>query len=170
MRIIIIPYWKVGNRGERFFSVCCELEKGTGRRGLSHKASCLCKKLKPRAGKGLFSREAGGFLAWERAWRGRSAWEPSGVAGLDRIGFQCQRPSRRDHDAFDSHIQSEQRRCELPQSLTVAGRVKTWQFCCLSFILTLSLSGRCAQSKRIQLPFELPRNRDTRIDQREPVA
>jgi len=47
MRIIIIPYAKVGNRGERFFSVCGGQEKGTGRRGLSHKAQHLCKKLKP---------------------------------------------------------------------------------------------------------------------------
>ena len=56
MRIIIIPYGKVGNRGDRFFSVRGGREKGTGRGGLSHKAPYACKKLKPRAGKGLFSR------------------------------------------------------------------------------------------------------------------
>jgi hypothetical protein len=54
MRIIIIPYEEVGNRGERFFSACAGREKGPGHRALSQKGPGLCKKLKPRAWKGLF--------------------------------------------------------------------------------------------------------------------
>ena len=69
----------------------------------------------------------------------------------DRIGFQRPGTPRRDHDVFHGDIETEQRSRELSQSLAVVGRVKARQ------LNIRSLSRRCSQAKRIQLPFELPR-------------